>query len=200
LFSSQRAKLLQTTGVFDAARLADLVQSGGGTQAMFERIQIMRSLDMDGVVEAIHDVQQLHIELQREGQGIGIVIIDFITNPLSMMMQHGQTQGHDLMVCLSRDLTQLSRQGVCVLVVNTTVRASRDVTAGAASGVGKNRDVAFDEVGLKPALGSTWPFLMDYSLQIYPVPNGTVRKPGKRGYIQEVVRSRVGGVGEWEMV
>lgn len=187
---------------------------------------------------------------------IGIVMIDTITNPLSLLMQTGQTQGHDVMVTFTRQLTLLTRlHGVCCIVTNTTVRhtgapvpasaslggdgrtateqvasdvarsnaeaVAAGVATGVAAGLGAKAEAdpsrssasggggggpggyassAFSNVTMKPALGTTWPHLTDYCLFIHRVPAGTRRVPGKRGFIQEVVRSRVGGVGQWEMV
>lgn len=172
---------------------------------MLDRVVIVPCLDIVGVVEAIQGVHDSFSPETPDLNKIGLVLIDNITQPVSLLMQNGRSQGHDLMVCLSRELTILSRlHGVCVLVINTTVRIDnkrgvRDNGVDHSTGT-TNRESAFADVAIKPSLGSTWPHLMDYCLFIHPVPEGTRKMPGKRGFIQEVIRSRVGGVGEWHMV
>lgn len=171
---------------------------------MLDRIQISRCLDIYGVIEAIQEVNAQFVPGVSAKNRTGILLIDNITNPMSQLMQRGQSQGHDLMVCIARELTLMSRlNDVCVLVVNTTVgtdskknRETNDSNVDAIT----NRDAAFSDVMIKPALGNTWPHLIDYCLFIHPVPDKTKMVPGKRGYIQEVIRSRIGGVGVWEMV
>lgn len=188
--------------------MAELIKSRDGDAHMLDRIQITRCLDIYGIVEAIQEIQASFVVGQRPQERIGFILIDNMTNPMSLMMQKGQTSGHDLMVCVARELTLLSRmQQVCILVINSTVRAETRMLDNAARGdqdkktlVTQNRDAAFADVKVKPALGNTWSHLLDYCLLLYPVPEGTPRVPGKRGFVQEVIRSRIGGVGEWEMV
>ncbi|CCG84072.1 protein of unknown function [Taphrina deformans PYCC 5710] len=193
--------------------MAELIAAREGDAGMLNRIQITRCLNLYGVIEVIQEISATLTTTTTTmgaaagpGERIGMVVIDSISNPVALMMQKGQTPGHDLMVCVMRELTVLSRRDVSVLLVNATVRADPrrreegpGAGAGGGGGGGSNRDAAFSGVQIKPALGNTWPHLVDYSMLIYPVPEGTVRVPGKRGYIQEIIRSRVGGTGEWEM-
>lgn len=184
--------------------MADLIKQRGGNEEMLDRIQISRCLDIYGVIEAIQEVNAQYVPGLPARDRVGILLIDNITNPMSQLMQRGQSQGHDLMVCMARELTLMSRlSNVCVLVVNTTVNTEskrpREAIESSFAPI-TNREAAFSDVMIKPALGNTWPHLIDYCLFIHPVPAETKRVPGKRGYIQEVVRSRIGGVGTWEMV
>lgn len=173
---------------------------------MAERVVLVPCLDIYGVVEAVQGLQGNFVSNMADEDKVGIVLIDNITNPVSLLMQNGRSQGHDLMVCLVRDLTLLSRlHNICILIVNTTVklnarRNGKNGEDGSSNVSTTNMDSAFADVAIKPALGTTWPHLIDYCLFIHPVPEGTRKIPGKRGLIQEVVRSRIGGVGEWEMV
>lgn len=174
---------------------------------MLDRIQISRCLDIYGVVEEIHEITSKFVPGLPANERIGIVLIDNITNPLALLMQRGQSPGHDLMVSLSRNLTLLSRtHGVCVMLVNATVKTdpARHPSALSTDDINRvlitNRESAFADVAIKPALGNTWPHLIDHCLFIHPVPEGTRKVPGKRGYIQEVTRSRNGGVGDWRVV
>lgn len=193
----------KTNRTFSPAVLSALIKERGGDSSMLDRIVIVPCLDIIGVVEAIQGVMASYRkDTLEEHDKIGMVLIDNITNPISMLMQNGRSQGHDLMVCLARDLTLLSRlYSVCILVVNSTIKIAP--SKGAEEGTGGTqgyRESAFADVRIKPALGSTWPHLMDFCLFIHPIPEDARRVPGKRGYIQEVIRSRVGGVGEWTVV
>ena len=83
-------------------------------------------------------------------------------------MQRGTTNGHDVMVSVMREINVLSRS-VFVLVANSTVKAPF-------SG-------AFADCMARPALGTTFRYLVDYSILV----DTTV----------ECIQSRIGGVGEW---
>lgn len=174
---------------------------------MLDRIQISRCLDIYGVVEEVHEITSKFVPGLPADERIGILLIDNITNPLALLMQRGQSLGHDLMVSLLRELSLLSRiYGVCILLVNTTVKADSGRSSIARTSDSQHhvpvtyRESAFADVSIKPALGNTWPHLIDYCLFIHPVPEGSKKIPGRRGYIQEVTRSRVGGIGQWTVV
>lgn len=174
--------------------LAHLVHEQGGDAAMLDRIQVMRTLSIYGILEATREIasklSDTALATLSDADRIGIVVFDTIANPLGLLMQKGQQEGHALMISVMRELTMLAcRHGVCVVLVNSTVKAQPTYAAS-----------AFSDVAVQPALGRVWPHLVDYSLFIHPLAPDSHRPIDKRGYIQEVVRSRVGGVGQWELV
>ena len=207
-----QAVIIDTIGSLRPEVLADLIRetppadttaAGNANahqtqEAMHDRVQVMRTLSVYGIVDAVREISSkfstddVHLSrTTREEDKIGIVVVDTIANPLGLLMQKGQQEGHAVMVSILRELSMLARMhGVCVVLVNTTVKAQP--TSYQAS--------AFSDVAIQPALGKVWPHLIDYCLFIHPIPDDSHRPIDRRGYIQEVVRSRVGGVGEWSLV
>ncbi len=196
-----QAVIVDTIGSLSPITLAQQIESRQGDSNMLDRIQIMRTLDIWGVVEAIQEItssfalplaltQSSAAQEARRDSQIGIILIDTIANPLGLVMARGQSQGHDLMVSFMRELTLLNRHhGVCVILVNTVVKTNIPFEGS-----------AFADVKIKPALGQTWRYLLDFSLFIHPVPEGSTRLEGKRGYIVEVIKSSDGFVGDWWLV
>ncbi|BFZ55750.1 hypothetical protein PYCC9005_002791 [Savitreella phatthalungensis] len=194
------AIILDTVDGFKADIFAALIRQNEPDRAdeLLERIQVMRTRTVYDILEAVREVAAGLRKSKKEGERIGVLCIDTIANPLGLLMQKGQQEGHALMVSITRELSFIARfHRVCIILVNTAVRIPSTTYPQTTT---FNRDSAFDGISLQPALGKLWPHLIDYCMFVHPLPESAGRPLHGRGYIHEIIRSRIGGTGEWEVV
>ena len=151
---AEDAVIIDTIGTFNPRMLNDL-QTG-----MEDRIHIIRTMTIYGVIDAV-----------RESTRAGIILIDNITNPLSLVMQYGKN--YNLMEAFMIELTLMRKT---VILINNTVKTA-DYPASAFAGI-----------NLKPALGPQFTHLVDHTILVHPI-------AGRR--VIEVIRSRRECPGDW---
>jgi hypothetical protein len=201
--------------------------SAGQAQAaqLLDRIQLTRVFNAHGLVETLQEITDSLAEASeqavagRQEARIGFLLVSNITNPMSLLIQrsaglqgtnNAQTgpapEGHALLVQIMRQLRTLAHIfGVTVVLLNNTVRApinneaATTVEPGHRQRRGGFQESAFSEVAFQPALGKTWPHLLDVQLLVHPCKDidQTYEAQGE-GLIIECIQSRIGGVGSWQ--
>ena len=101
---------------------------------------------------------------------IGMIILDTVTNVVSAMMAKSQVQGQALLASFMRSLHHLtSRHHICTILTNAAV--NRSPSSHSDYQHGPREDVSiFSSTRGKPALGKTFPFLIDASIFLSTVP------------------------------
>ena len=132
---------------------------------------------------------------------IGMVILDTITNVVSAMMSKSQVQGQALLGSFMRSLRHLtSRHHVCTILTNAAVSSNSSKNADYQHGAREDASIFASTMG-KPALGKTFPFLIDTSLFLSTVPKtsndariafGDGGEPYQKSFILEVLKDRCG--------
>lgn len=146
------------------------------------------------------DLGILHVGDPGSGR-IGMVILDTITNVVSAMMSKSQVQGQALLASFMRTLHHLtSRHHVCTILTNAAVSSTSTKNADYQHGPREDASIFASTMG-KPALGKTFPFLIDTSLFLSTVPKtsddariafGDEGKSYQKSLILEVLKDRCG--------
>ena len=136
-----------------------------------------------------------------ESGRIGMVILDTITNVVSAMMSKSQVQGQALLASFMRSLHHLtSRYHVCTILTNAAVSSTSSKNADYQHGPREDVSIFASTMG-KPALGKSFPFLIDTSLFLSTVPKtsddariafGDGGEPYQKSLILEVLKDRCG--------
>lgn len=115
------------------------------------------------------DLGDLHDSDAHSGL-IGMIIFDTITNVVSAMMAKSQVQGQALLASFMRSLHYLtSRHHICTILTNAAV--GKNLSNNLEYRHGPREDVSiFSSTRGKPALGKTFPFLIDASVFLSTVP------------------------------
>ena len=132
---------------------------------------------------------------------IGMVILDTITNVVSAMMSKSQVQGQALLASFMRSLHHLtSRHHVCTILTNAAVSNTSSKKADYQHGPREDASIFASTMG-KPALGKTFPFLIDTSLFLSTVPKtsddariafGDGGESYQKSLVLEVLKDRYG--------
>ncbi|ORY82071.1 hypothetical protein BCR37DRAFT_35348 [Protomyces lactucae-debilis] len=192
---------------------------------LLDRIQLTRVFNAHGLAETLQEMLDALVEAsdeQNRQQGrIGFLLISNITNPLSLLIQRSAgiqgpeatrgtgnaTEGHAFLVQIMRQLRWMAHTfGVTVLLLNNTVRAVSTPLVQPDQVGGRQRRAGFDgsafsDISYQPALGKTWPHLVDVQLLVHPTGeiDASFQAEGK-GYIVECIKSCIGGVGDWHLI
>ncbi|KAG4306172.1 hypothetical protein PORY_000160 [Pneumocystis oryctolagi] len=183
-----RAVWIDTSGTFSAQRLINIVQQKNGSyQSDFlERVGIVRAFDLWGIMDGVNEFHHLVNRSMNNCDMIpGVVIIDNITNPLSLLMQREQVKGHSIMSLLFRNLyaTFFQNKKILVFLINSTVKSQFIHFS------------SFSSIELKPALGTTWPYLSDLEILITKAPSNADYSSAN---ILEIIFDRYGVLsGKW---
>ncbi|KAG4300856.1 hypothetical protein PCANB_002889 [Pneumocystis canis] len=187
-YENARALWIDTSGTFSPQRLIDIVQqSCCNYQSNFlERVGIVRAFDIWGIMDGVNEFRHLVNKSMNSYDLIpGVIIIDNITNPLSVFMHHEQIKGHSIMISLVRSLFSIVSQNrkILVLLINFTVK-SHSINFS-----------SFSSTKLKPALGVAWPYLSDLDILITKASNNTNYSSAN---ILEIIFDRYGILlGKW---
>ena len=132
---------------------------------------------------------------------IGMVVLDTITNVVSAMMSKSQVQGQALLASFMRSLHHLtSRYHVCTILTNAAVSSTSFKNLDYQHGQRDDASIFASTMG-KPALGKTFPFLIDTSLFLSTVPKtsddarsafGDGGEPYQKSLVLEVLKDRRG--------
>ena len=132
---------------------------------------------------------------------IGMVILDTITNVVSAMMSKSQVQGQALLANFMRSLHHLtSRNHICTILTNAAVSRTSSKNPDYQHGPREDASIFAATMG-KPALGKTFPFLIDTSLFLSIVPKtsndariafGDGGESYQKSLILEVLKDRCG--------
>lgn len=132
---------------------------------------------------------------------IGMVILDTITNVVSAMMSKSQVQGQALLASFMRSFHHLtSRHHICTILTNAAVSRTSSKNPDYQHGPREDASIFSSTMG-KPALGKTFPFLIDTSLFLSSVPKtsddariafGDDGEPYQKSLILEVLKDRCG--------
>ncbi|CCJ28880.1 unnamed protein product [Pneumocystis jirovecii] len=161
-YANARALWIDTSGTFSVQRLIDIAQDNGYQSSFLERVGIVRAFDIWGIIDGVNEFQYLVNKSMNSDDLIpGVIVIDNITNPLSLLMQREQIKGHSIMNLLIRNLYTIFSQNrkILVLLINFTVKSH------------STNFSSFSSTELKPALGVTWPYLSDLEILITKAPN-----------------------------
>jgi hypothetical protein len=144
-----------------------------------------------------------------------LLIIDNITYVTSPILKNSHVQGQALLTTFMRSLAHITRRhNVCTIIHNTAVTYSN---TGASNNNNNNSTTAeptpsiFASCALRPALGKTFPYLLDLHLLLHRLPisaadakavyaaHGAIPKPENRlASVLEVMHDRYGDrVGHW---
>jgi len=156
---------------------------------------------------------QAHVHASKQSQSPILLIIAALPRLLAPLMREDHVRGHALLAHLGRRLGHLThRAPVCAILLNTTVgvpRASDAATAYGSANANVNANAslgtlesAFGDVSERPALGRTWPFLVDVGVMLsrHGHMNSKRQEAGRGGgeWIVEVLADRHGQrVGRW---
>ena len=135
---------------------------------------------------------------------IGMIIFDTITNIVSAVMVKSQVQGQALLANFMRSFRHLtSRHHICtILTTNAVVSMNPSNNPGYHHDPRENVSIFSSTVG-KPALGKTFPFLIDTSIFLSTVPktsndaaiafgDGRKAQSYQKALIVEVLKDRHG--------
>lgn len=187
-YKNARAIWIDTSGTFSVQRLIDIAQQKNDVYepSFLERIGIVRAFDAWGIMDGVNEFQHLVNKFIDNHDLIpGVIVIDNITNPLSLLMQQEQIKGHSIMVSLIHNILSIFSQNrkILVLLINSTVKLHLTNFS------------AFSSTEVKPALGITWPYLSDLDILITKAPNNVDYSSAN---ILEVVFDRYGTLlGKW---
>ena len=147
-----------------------------------------------------------------------LLIIDNITYVTSPILKNSQVQGQALLTSFMRSLAHVTqRHDVCTIIHNTTVTYSSTSTNTSNNNNNNNSRTAeptpsiFASCALRPALGKTFPYLLDVHLLLHRLPisasdakvvyaaHGSIPKPEHRlASVLEVMHDRYGDrAGRW---
>ncbi|KAG9288509.1 hypothetical protein G9A89_015715 [Geosiphon pyriformis] len=184
-FSAQRVSSL----FLNSDRFVNARDSGMDEVDLMEKLRVSHCFDIYAVMDAIQAVAD-SIAQEREVfySNLRLIIIDSITAILSSLLTISTSQGHSLMLGLSRMLhTVAKKHQIAVLVINSAVRAHPN-----------NSMSAFSSTMTKPALGLTWTYLPKVQLHITHCPHEFSEFEADEGpKLQEYIYTNRDGMSKW---
>ncbi|KAL9135131.1 MAG: hypothetical protein Q9175_003684 [Cornicularia normoerica] len=200
LENAKEAIIEKATSMLDRVKVMRVFDFAGGVEAISEVNELMEEVaqkfeklpvvafekgrnEIGDSEEELEEDEELQAEPGRESvvlgdfQGsdphsgpIGMIIFDTITNVVSAIMAKSQVQGQALLASFMRSLHHLtSRHHICTILTNAAV--SRNSSKNPEYQHGPREDVSiFSSTRGKPALGKTFPFLIDTSVFLSTVP------------------------------
>jgi hypothetical protein len=156
-----------------------------------------------------------HTQTDADDDSSHLLIIDNITYVTSPILKNSHVQGQALLTTFMRSLAHITRRNnVCTIIHNTAVTYSN---TDASNNNNNNSTTAeptpsiFASCALRPALGKTFPYLLDLHLLLHRLPisaadakavyaaHGALPKPENRlASVLEVMHDRYGDrVGHW---
>uniref|UniRef100_U9V8B5 RecA family profile 1 domain-containing protein n=1 Tax=Rhizophagus irregularis (strain DAOM 181602 / DAOM 197198 / MUCL 43194) TaxID=747089 RepID=U9V8B5_RHIID len=178
-----------------------------GEEDVMNRIRIAKCFDVYAVMEFIEDLRD-HLENKDKDDNVytnvKLIIIDSFAAIFSPLLGVTQTQGHSLMITLTRILRNLAKEyNIAVLVINAAIASNPN-----------NPISVFSSTKSKPSLGMSWTFMPDVQLylthcvenkienekniqQNYVYTNRKEIEVIMKPKICEVHRSRNGQMGKW---
>lgn len=155
--STPRARVFvcDTMNTFDVTLLVH------GTRVSRDQLaatRILRSFDVYGLLDALREV---HAEAATSDAPTLVVVHSF-SHPIGQLMTSGLPVGHALMVTLLRELRSMlvTNPGLSALLTTETVQCSRDAACSVS---------AFADTLARPALGTTFPHLVDSIWLVTPL-------------------------------
>lgn len=150
LNSSENAQVyvIDTLGTFDAVQLVRL----RATRTQLAATTVLRCFDVYGVRDA---VQEVNSSLSARDAGLRpLIVVHSFSHAIGQLMASGLPTGHALMVTLLRELRSLVSvfPSLRVTLTSETVPCPPDAP---------NVMSAFSETLVRPALGTTFPHLVD---------------------------------------
>ncbi|CAB4384678.1 unnamed protein product [Rhizophagus irregularis] len=202
-FSAERIRtLFLESDRFDHSRC-----QGMGEEDVMNRIRIAKCFDVYAVMEFIEDLRD-HLENKDKDDNVytnvKLIIIDSFAAIFSPLLGVTQTQGHSLMITLTRILRNLAKEyNIAVLVINAAIASNPN-----------NPISVFSSTKSKPSLGMSWTFMPDVQLYLTHCVENKIEneKSIQQNYVYtnrkeievimkpkicEVHRSRNGQMGKW---
>ena len=145
------------------------------------------------------------------GRSSHLLIIDNITYVTSPILKNSHVQGQALLTTFMRSLAHVTRaHGVCTIIHNTTVTYATNNSNNKTTAAEPTSSV-FASCTLRPALGKSFPYLLDLHLLLHRLPispvdtkavyaaHGAIPKPEHRlASVLEVMHDRYSDrVGHW---
>jgi RAD51-like protein 3 len=211
-FSAERIRTL----FLESDRFIYARDQGMDEKDVMDRIRIVKCFDVYSVMEFIEDVRD-HLENKdQDGNvhtNIKLIIIDSFTAIFTPLLGVTQTQGHSLMVTLTRILRNLAKEyNIAILLVNAAIAS-----------IPNNPVSVFSSTKSKPSLGISWTFMSNIQLYLTHCVEDTIEnetaikenekeKNTQQNYLYvnqrgievimkpricEVLRSRNGQMGKW---
>jgi hypothetical protein len=161
-----------------------------------------------------------HNHTDADDRSSHLLIIDNITYVTSPILKNSHVQGQALLTTFMRSLAHVTRrQNICTIIHNTAVTYSNTSTSTSTSNNNNNNSSTtaeptpsiFASCALRPALGKTFPYLLDLQLLLHKIPisardakavyaaHGAIPKPeNKLASVLEVMHDRYSDrVGHW---
>jgi hypothetical protein len=160
--------------------------------------------------------KETHNHTDADDQSSQLLIIDNITYVTSPILKNSHVQGQALLTTFMRSLAHVTRRhNICTIIHNTAVTYSN--TGTSTSNNNNNSTTSeptpsiFASCALRPALGKTFPYLLDLHLLLHKIPisvrdakavyaaHGAIPKPeDKLASVLEVMHDRYNDcVGHW---
>ncbi|WVN85626.1 uncharacterized protein L203_100775 [Cryptococcus depauperatus CBS 7841] len=191
---------MDTEGTFSPER-AEKILTNWGWKTEEERISVLNRVivtpcfKLEGVYEVLQTIKE-----PAQGLDVGktkVLIIDNIYIHFRDLLTNVSAQGHAELVALMEEVEEITySQSMVSMIINSSVISQPT-----------NSLSHFNSVNIKPALGSSFTYLVDVTLLIQETgkvfgimdeeERERIRKlPGLRGFV-EVIKSRVSPTGLW---